>query len=176
MFVAGLWPGLRPSSSAKSKVHSKVNYTKVFFWLRVAFYTILKTLFDLLLLKFTLSIIMVIWLMCHFNFLGELILKWKLTFHKCIVFGHPGGYHSIFTKAIDFWQLADSFLTLMPAMKQENIAEEKLKPCWRPTFAGNWAFILVRTEWRQLQTWALFFTKINGVWRQHLAVHDSRRI
>ena len=46
----------------------------------------------------------------------------ELTFHECIIFGHPGGYHGVFAKAIDFWQLSDSFLTLVSAMKPKNNA------------------------------------------------------
>ena len=38
----------------------------------------------------------------------------ELTFHKCIIFGHPRGYYSVFTKAVDFGKHPYFLFTLMP--------------------------------------------------------------
>ena len=38
----------------------------------------------------------------------------ELTFHKCIIFGHPRGYYSVFTKAVDFGKHSYFLFTLMP--------------------------------------------------------------
>ena len=38
----------------------------------------------------------------------------ELTLHKCIVFGHPRGYYSVFTKAVDFGKHSYFLFTLMP--------------------------------------------------------------
>ena len=38
----------------------------------------------------------------------------ELTLHKCIIFGHPRGYYSVFTKAIDFGKHTYFLFTLVP--------------------------------------------------------------
>ena len=38
----------------------------------------------------------------------------ELTFHECIIFGHPRGYYSVFTKAVDFGKHSYFLFTLMP--------------------------------------------------------------